>query len=543
MKYKKIYSILTTLVFASIFFFSCNIITGNSGSNNQNPNNQQTTTDQKEDSSEKPENTSNGKNLSSVDFAKELTIGWNLGNTFDADSETAWGMPETTKEMLHAVKAAGFKTIRIPVSWSKHVSGSNYQIDSKWMSRVTEVVDWALEEGFYVIINVHHDNYKAGSNFTGFAISTSSEDQTKSKKYLQSVWTQIATNFKDYGNKLIFEVLNEPRRKDESNEWDFSSTSDCKPYCDIITSYEHVCINAIRAVQGNEARYIMVPGYAGSGASQTMLKAYTLPEDTAKDKLLLSVHAYSPFNFAMSNPDSTFDSDDEEALTSLFSFLKTNYTDEGIGVVMGEASASNKGNDAERIKWAKDYFAKAKESGIPVVLWDNMVETVDGYEGDNKNEYNGEHHGWLHRKSGKWFFPEIIKAMMDTVGITDYSIPEYVIPTPENIGWDESKAKNVQVTNMGEANWDGAFNKMSKESFVNAKNGSILKISFGTPTNSCEFVDSSWDYRFNSSSAETLVDGNDLYIILSNAEASKWKTTDISIVGGNLNVTAVKFQE
>ena len=350
MKYKKIYFLLTTLVFASIFFFSCNIITGNSGSTNQNPNNQQTTTDQKEDPSEKPENTSNGKNLSSVDFAKELTIGWNLGNTFDADSETAWGMPETTKEMLHAVKAAGFKTIRIPVSWSKHVSGSNYQIDSKWMSRVTEVVDWALEEGFYVIINVHHDNYKAGSDFTGFAISTSSDDQTKSKKYLQSVWTQIATNFKDYGNKLIFEVLNEPRRKDESNEWDFSSTSDCKPYCDIITSYEHVCINAIRGVQGNEARYIMVPGYAGSGASSTMLKAYTLPEDTAKDKLLLSVHAYSPFNFAMSDPDSTFGSDDEAALTSLFNFLKTNYTDKGIGVVMGEASASNKGNDAERIK-------------------------------------------------------------------------------------------------------------------------------------------------------------------------------------------------
>lgn len=539
MKYKKIYFLLTTLVFASIFFFSCNIITGNSGSTNQNPNNQQTTTDQKEDPSEKPENTSNGKNLSSVDFAKELTIGWNLGNTFDADSETAWGMPETTKEMLHAVKAAGFKTIRIPVSWSKHVSGSNYQIDSKWMSRVTEVVDWALEEGFYVIINVHHDNYKAGSDFTGFAISTSSDDQTKSKKYLQSVWTQIATNFKDYGNKLIFEVLNEPRRKDESNEWDFSSTSDCKPYCDIITSYEHVCINAIRAVQGNEARYIMVPGYAGSGASSTMLKAYTLPKDTAKDKLLLSVHAYSPFNFAMSNSDSIFGSDDEAALTSLFSFLKTNYTDKGIGVVMGEASASNKGNDDERIKWAKDYFAKAKESGIPVVLWDNMVETVDGYEG----EYNGEHHGWLHRKSGKWFFPEIIKAMMDTVGITDYSIPEYVIPTPENIGWDESKATNVQVTNMGEVKWDGAYNKMSKDSFVNAKTGSILKISFGTPTNSCVFVDSSWNYRFNSSSAETLVDGNDLYIILSNAEASKWKTTDISIVGANQYVTAVKFQE
>ena len=538
MKYKKIYFLLTTLVFASIFFFSCNIITGNSGSTNQNPNNQQTTTDQKEDPSEKFENTSNGKNLSSVDFAKELTIGWNLGNTFDADSETAWGMPETTKEMLHAVKAAGFKTIRIPVSWSKHVSGSNYQIDSKWMSRVTEVVNWALEEGFYVIINVHHDNYKAGSDFIGFAISTSSDDQTKSKKYLQSVWTQIATNFKDYGNKLIFEVLNEPRRKDESNEWDFSSTSDCKPYCDIITSYEHVCINAIRAVQGNESRYIMVPGYAGSGASQTMLKAYTLPEDTTKDKLLLSVHAYSPFNFAMSNPDSTFGNDDEEALTRLFDFLK-NYTDKGIGVVMGEASASNKGNDAERIKWAKDYFAKAKESGIPVVLWDNMVETVDGYEG----EYNGEHHGWLHRKSGKWFFPEIIKAMMDTVGITDYSIPEYVIPTPENIGWDESKATNVQVTNMGEVKWDGAYNKMSKDSFVNAKTGSILKISFGTPTNSCEFVDSSWNYRFNSSSAETLVDGNDLYIILSNAEASKWKTTDISIVGANLYVTAVKFQE
>lgn len=485
-----------------------------------------------------PSNQRANVNLSSVAFAKELTIGWNLGNTLDAPTETGWGMPKTTKDMLHAVKLAGFKTIRIPVSWSTHVTGDDYKIDATWMNRVTEVVNWAIEEGFYVILNVHHDNYKAGSEFTaGFAISKDTTEQAKSIEYLKSVWFQIATVFQKYSNQLIFEVLNEPRCIGTSNEWGFYDGSDPSWATNIITNYETECIKTIRAIEGNENRYIMAPGYAGSGADSSLLKKYKLPTDTITDKLLLSVHAYSPSPFALSdknNNDTTFGSDDENSLDAIFKFLKETYTDKGIGAVMGEASASNKDNDSERLKWINYYFEKAKEAGIPVVLWDNMTLS-------NPND-PGEAHGWLDRKTGKWYFPDMIQAMMDIAGVTGYSIPKYIIPTLDNIGWNESNANTVTVANMGAADWSASYNKIAKSAFANAKAGSIIKITFASPTSECRFVDNSWSYQFNSTEATaTVQSGNDLYVVLTDEEAEKWKTTDISIVGANINITAVKF--
>lgn len=487
--------------------------------------------------------------LSSVEFAKELVIGWNLGNTLDAPKETGWGMPETTQEMINAVKAAGFETIRIPVSWSKHVD-SSYNINSSWMNRVKEVVDYAVNNDMYIILNVHHDNYSgeelSSSDTYGFAISSDSTLQTKSKAYLEKVWTQIATKFASYDEKLIFEVLNEPRAVGTSDEWYISSASTAKAYCDIITDYENTCISAIRAVSGNEDRYIMVPSYAASGTMTVTLDNYTLPEDSASDKLILSTHAYSPYNFAMANADSTFDSEDEASLTSIFNYLKTNYTDQGIGVVMGEASASNKDNTSERIKWAKDYFAKAESAGIPVVLWDNMVYTADGSE-STESGYNGEHHGWLNRNACKWYFPTIIQAMMDTVGVSGYSIPEYEVPTVSNIGWDSSKATTVS-TNESALSWETDY-KLDKSYFSNATEGSILKVTFSASGAAIKLINSSWTTYsdgtiVNGSTSEGVitVSDTDLYYVLTSSDASDWKSQDIYIAGQNGTVTGVYFQ-
>ena len=135
----------------------------------------------------------------SVQMVKNMTIGWNLGNTLDAtngsglSSETSWGQPTTTKAMLAGVRKAGFKTIRIPVSWANHTSGEDYKIDSAWMNRVKTVVDWALDEGFCVILNDHHDNYAESKLNKGYALSKKSDVQKKSKAFLSSVWKQIAT--------------------------------------------------------------------------------------------------------------------------------------------------------------------------------------------------------------------------------------------------------------------------------------------------------------------------------------------------------------
>ncbi len=366
----------------------------------------------------------------SVDFVKNMGMGWVLGNTLDAtaadstsditsstNTETYWGMPKTTEAMIKAVHDAGFKTIRIPVSWHNHISSvsdGTYTINSDWMARVKTIVDWAYNDGMCVIINIHHDNMPISTikntKAYGYALSDDSAIQTTSINYITSVWKQIATTFSSYSDALIFEVLNEPRDKDgewKGNEWWTNSSE----MVSVITKYENEAIKAIRSVSGNETRYIMVPGYAASGSDSGELSLYTFPTDSntanGTNKLILSAHAYSPYNFAMSDfTDTTFDSSDASQLTTIFNYLKNNYVSKGIGVVMGEASASDKDNTAERVKWAKDYYSKATNVGIPVVLWDNMCTYAS-----TGNSTSGENHGYFNRKTLEWYFPDIIKAM------------------------------------------------------------------------------------------------------------------------------------
>lgn len=368
----------------------------------------------------------------SVQMARNMAIGWNLGNTLDAtnwenktnagiSTEEEWGMPKTTEAMITAIKNAGFKTIRIPVSWHNHITETtNYTIDADWMARVKEIVDWAYNKNMCVIINIHHDNLK-NSELTGnigFAISYDENKQTQSKTYIAKIWTQIATTFASYNNRLVFEVLNEPRDvggEVANNEWNCTDEN----IMDIITSYEQAGIDAIRAVAGNENRFIMVPGYAASGSNPQMLDAYTMPTDSATDRLLLSTHAYSPYNFAMNDmTDTVFGDDDKASLDYIFSYLKSNYTDKEIGVVMGEVSATDKENLSDRIAWATYYFTKAKEAGIPVVLWDNMVTEAN----EDKTKINiGERHGYYDRKNNNWYFPTMIQAMMKAVYGDNYT--------------------------------------------------------------------------------------------------------------------------
>ena len=104
-----------------------------------------------------------------IALVRDMKIGWNLGNTLDASSdnnrsdelsyESLWCGIKTTKEMIDAVKNAGFRTVRIPVSWHNHVTADgSYTISQVWMDRVQEIVDYAIEDDMYVILNIHHDN-------------------------------------------------------------------------------------------------------------------------------------------------------------------------------------------------------------------------------------------------------------------------------------------------------------------------------------------------------------------------------------------------
>ena len=368
------------------------------------------------------------KNADTEAILEDMGLGWNLGNSLDAtggsglDTETSWSNPKTTQALIDKVKSLGFNTVRVPVSWGKHVSGDNYTIDSAWLARVKEVVDYCYKNDMYVILNIHHDT-KSSASASGAGYYPRSSAYSSSEKFVTSVWSQMAEYFKDYDYHLIFETLNEPRLIGTGYEWWFnkwSIPSEVKDAIDCINRLNQKAVDTIRDTgSNNKGRLIMCPGYDASIDGATV-SGFKLPTDISgnKNRIAVSVHAYSPYNFAMnvgSGSTSAYTSSIKSELRDLFSTLKSNFRDKGIPVVIGEFGSTDKNNTAERVKWATDYTALAKKNNIPCVLWDNNAFAV--YNGSSI-VLNSEYHGYINRKDNTVTSPakDVIEALMKPYG-------------------------------------------------------------------------------------------------------------------------------
>ena len=346
-------------------------------------------------------------------FLRDMKCGWNLGNTFDAYSgytghfsgigmESMWVGIKTSRKLISAIKEAGFNTIRMPVSWHNHVD-ENDIIDQEWMDRVREVAGWALDEGMYVIVNVHHDNDKHY-----FYPDTVHYD--RSAAYLTSVWTQIAEAFKDCDDHLIIESMNEPRLVGTQYEWSWSSgISECRLAAKYINQLNQLFVDTVRASGGNNAtRYLAVPAYSASPWN-TVDQAFQLPEDTVENRIIVSAHAYTPYNFALNRDsnDRTFDLEKDqrkkEEIVSFLNKLYNRFVKYGIPVMMDEFGALDKdGNTQDRVNFTAYYVASASTRGITCVWWDNHA-----FRGD------GERFGLINRSTVKWVYPDIVLAIQE----------------------------------------------------------------------------------------------------------------------------------
>lgn len=368
------------------------------------------------------------KNADTEAILEDMGLGWNLGNSLDAtggsglDTETSWSNPKTTQALIDKVKSLGFNTVRVPVSWGKHVSGDNYTIDSAWLARVKEVVDYCYKNDMYVILNIHHDT-KSSASASGAGYYPRSSAYSSSEKFVTSVWSQVAEYFKDYDYHLIFETLNEPRLIGTGYEWWFnkwSIPSEVKDAIACINKLNQKAVDTIRATgSNNRGRLIMCPGYDASIDGATV-SGFKLPTDISgnKNRIAVSVHAYSPYNFAMnvgSGSTSSYTSSIKSELQDLFSTLKSTFRDKGIPVVIGEFGSTDKNNTAERVKWATDYTALAKKNNIPCVLWDNNA--FARYNGSSI-VLNSEYHGYINRKNNTVTSPakDVIEALMKPYG-------------------------------------------------------------------------------------------------------------------------------
>ncbi|MCQ2590729.1 MAG: glycoside hydrolase family 5 protein [Treponema sp.] len=351
----------------------------------------------------------------STALIKDMKMGWNLGNTMDAtngtslNSEVSWGMPKTTKAMIDGLAKSGIKTIRIPVSWSNHLIDDKYTVDPAWMARVKEIVDWAIEDGMYVILNSHHDCYNRNSKMPyGKGYYPTSQNYEESKKFLVNVWSQISLAFNSgYDEHLIFETMNEPRLQGTAHEW--WTDQNCKECLDAeetLNKMNQDVVNTIRKSGGNNAkRYIMVPGLRAAPECATSA-GFKLPQDTAKNKLIVSVHMYTPYNFAMETPGiKDFTPRVKNDLAVSLKGINDKLVAKGIPVIIGEYGATNKGNLEARVEWFNFYISKCRQYNICAILWDNGQSAAD--------PKNGEKFGYYNRKTQTWYFPEIIKAIVD----------------------------------------------------------------------------------------------------------------------------------
>lgn len=348
-------------------------------------------------------------------FVRDMKIGWNLGNTFDAindswtgdelDLESSWCGIKTTKDMIDDLKEAGFNSVRVPVSWHNHVD-ENYQISEAWLNRVQEVVDYVYDNGMYVILNIHHDN---SEDF----MYPDSAHLEQSVKYVTTIWEQLCPRFQEYDQHLIFECMNEPRLVGSQYEWWInSSAEECKDAISCINEINQAFVDTVRASGGSNAtRYLMVPGYDAS-PDGALNDGFVLPTDAegTENRLIVSVHAYTPYSFALqaageNGSTAEFDSDSPSSTADINNFMDKLYRkfiSNGIPVVIGEFGSRDKDrNVQDRIDHATYYIAAARARGISCFWWDN-----NAFSGD------GENFGLYRRRQGKFLYPEMVTGLM-----------------------------------------------------------------------------------------------------------------------------------
>ena len=308
--------------------------------------------------------------------ASQMNLGWNLGNTLEAIcSETAWGNPATSQQLIDAVKAAGFNAIRIPVSWNCHITDGSTNIPAAWTTRVKQVVDMAILANMYVIINIHWDNGWLQDHVT-FA------DQAAVNARQNALWTQIATTFRNYDQRLLFAGTNEVHA-------DYGTPT--AEHNTVQQSYNQTFVNAVRATGGNNAsRTLVVQTYNTN--VQHGLNFFNLPTDTIASRLMVEVHYYDPYDFTLNpngncnywgtpfpNTGSNCNWAYETWIDQEFAKVRQKWVDQGIPVILGEYGVETRsGKSLEARAYWNEYVNRAAAlNGIKTFYWDNGATSAN----------------------------------------------------------------------------------------------------------------------------------------------------------------------
>jgi endoglucanase len=354
-----------------------------------------------------------GMNNDAAPLVAEMAYGWNIGNTLEAyngtvPSETAWGNPTVTQQLINSVKAAGFDAIRIPCAWNGYIEDPlTCKIKDAWLARVKEVVDYCVDNEMYAILNIHWDGGWLEENPTYAA-------QAEVNKKQKALWEQIAVYFRDYGQHLLFAGTNEVHA---------GYGNPTAENIAVQLSYNQTFVDAVRSTGGKNAwRNLVVQSYnTNIDHAVAHLK---MPDDDTPNRLIVEIHYYDPWDFCGESSTGNFtylwgatfsgtgksSYGQEDFADAQFGKMKTHFIDRGIPVILGEYGANIRttslptdqmraDNRTSRNNYLRYVTAAAKRAGIVTFWWDA------GHIGDASMTL-------FNRNTGAQVYPDAIEAMM-----------------------------------------------------------------------------------------------------------------------------------
>ena len=308
--------------------------------------------------------------LDAWNAAKLMGVGVNIGNTLENTTrwETGWGNPRITKEFVQSLAKLGFRTVRVPVAWDTYARDGRIAQDK--LERVAEVVDWITAAGMYCVINIHWDggwiDSSAKERFPKTFATFSAEAENKYISY----WTQIAGHLAGRNQQLIFEALNE--------ETKFEGAGSTQKAYATLTHVNQIFIDTVRKTGGNNAnRLLIVTGYA-TDITKTTSSDYVLPKDAVPHRLLISVHYYTPWQFAGMTKDESWgkmaatwgSKADVAELNRLFDAMQEFCRRNDLPAFIGEFGVTDRKETASRVRWMTAVAEAALNRKMVPVLWD-----------------------------------------------------------------------------------------------------------------------------------------------------------------------------
>jgi hypothetical protein len=370
-------------------------------------------------------------------IAAEMGMGWNLGNTMEATGgPTAWGNPLPTQTLIDSVKAAGFRTVRIPCAWNQYADSTTHAISSTWMAQVKQVVDFCVKDSLFVVLNIHWDGGWLENHVDSATTRPALLATLKTKQ--GSYWRQIATAFKAYDRHVLFASANEPAVDSASAEA-------------VLLQLHQVFVDTVRATGGNNATRTLVVQGPSTDIEKTNQWMNALPVDPASGRMMVEDHFY-PYQFTLMTQDASWGNafyywgsayhsttdvahnatwGEEAWVDSMFGLLKTKFVDQGIPVVLGEFGAIKRtsltGDSLRLHVLSRRHFynavvADAMAKGLIPIAWDA------GNKGDGTMSV-------FDRTTGGTYDLGLLNAIRAGAGLPKLAgdtVSDYILPTGDN---------------------------------------------------------------------------------------------------------------